>query len=260
MTATPLTALIVDDEFHARENLAMMLAEFCPEVQVLDTAGSVSEARQKIDSLRPQVVFLDIRMPSGAEGFELLEQQPEKKFQVVFVTAFKDYAIRAFNANAIHYILKPIDIEELQAAVKKLVDYYHAFSDDKANLQHYLDSVKQLAESIKHSTRPHRITLYHSRGFKIVDESEIVRLEADGNCTRLFFKDGTQYLDSKTLKVFEEMLSSEKFMRVHKSHMINLSGVREYLSADGGTLVMQDGAHVPVSRMRMAELTGRLKW
>jgi len=114
----PLRSIIVDDEEFARENLKILIEENCPEIQVVDMAASVKEAQALVQKVSPQVIFLDIRMPSGAEGFELLESLPAKKFQVVFVTAYKEYAIKAFNANAVHYLLKPIDIDELKKQLK----------------------------------------------------------------------------------------------------------------------------------------------
>lgn len=254
-----LSALIVDDEFHARENLHMLLDEFCPSIQVVDTAGNITEAREKILRLKPQVVFLDIRMPSGAEGFDLLESLPEKNFQVVFVTAFKDYAIKAFNANAIHYILKPIDIDDLLIAVQKLQDYHGTFLENKSSFDQYIDSVHELTSLVKTQGKPRRITLYHSKGFRVVDSKDIVRLEADGNCTDIYFADGSKYLDTKTLKTFEETLDEDSFFRIHKSHLINLEHLREYLNTDGGQVVMNDGSMVPVARNRLTEFLARIK-
>src|SRR5688500_17234881 len=115
-----LRAIVVDDEELARKNLTMLIEEYCEDIEVIDDAGNIIDARAKIESLQPDVVFLDIRMPSGSEGFDLLESIENRNFFVVFVTAFKDYALRAFNANAIHYVLKPVDIEDLQQAVQKV--------------------------------------------------------------------------------------------------------------------------------------------
>ena len=122
----PLRAVLVDDERLARENLELLLEEFCPEVHVVGKAAGVEEGLAVISETSPDVLFLDIRMPSGAEGFDLLARLPSRNFQVVFVTAFKDYAIRALNASAVHYVLGPIDIEDLQYAVRKLVDVHQA--------------------------------------------------------------------------------------------------------------------------------------
>ena len=109
-----------DDEQFARENLAILIQEYCPEIEIVGQAAGKEEAKAQIDKLEPDILFLDIRMPSGSEGFELLEEIDNKQLLVVFVTAFKDFAIKAFNANAIYYILKPIDIDELQTAAEKL--------------------------------------------------------------------------------------------------------------------------------------------
>lgn len=248
-----LSAIIIDDEVMARENLKMMLEDFCPEIKVLDTAENVQIAKQKILEQSPQVIFLDIRMPSGTEGFELLESIPEKNFQVVFVTAFKDYAIQALNVNAIHYILKPIDIEDLQNAVQKLVDYHNLFESSDENRNLYNESIGNLTDHILGKTQQNKITLYHSQGFKIIDLKNIIRMEALSNYTLFYFIDGTEYTDSKTLKFYDELLSNSNFIRIHKSHMINLNHLKEYRSTDGHTAILSDMSEVPISRNRLSE-------
>jgi two-component system, LytTR family, response regulator len=255
----PLSALIVDDENHARENLKMLLEDYCPEVKVVGTAGTVNEARQKILDLKPRVVFLDIRMPSGAEGFELLQSLDNKDFQVVFVTAFKDYAIQALNANAIHYILKPIDIEDLEFAVNKLVEYAESFSGDERQFAQYQDSVEHLAETIATDSSPKRLTLYHNKGFKIVETKNIVRLEADGNCTAFLFDDGSKYLDTKTLKIYDEILQEPQFLRIHKSHLINLACLKEYLNQEGHMAIMVNNDRVPIARNRLSHFLSSVR-
>ena len=127
------------------ENLRMLLNEFCPEVKVVGTGENVAEARQLIAEKKPEAIFLDIRMPSGEEGLELLEDVESNNFQIVFVTAFKDYAIKAFNINSIHYILKPIDIDDLKDAVEKLMNYKELFSQDSSNLETYIESIKNFS-------------------------------------------------------------------------------------------------------------------
>ncbi len=254
-----LKALLIDDELHARENLRMLLEEFCPEVEVVGDAGGVTEGLMAVERLKPDVVFLDIRMPSGSEGFDFIRKLGEPEFQIVFVTAFKDYAIQAFNANAIHYILKPIDIDDLREAVLKLVEYHKLFDQNIESQPMYVDSLKMLSETLRANERPKRLTLHHSKGFKIVATDEIVHLESDGNCTRLFFKDTTTFLDSRHLKVYEDMLPPELFCRVHRSHLINLAELREYLHVDGNIAVMSDGAHIPVARARLSDFLSRVK-
>ena len=176
-----LRAIIVDDEEPARENLKILLQDFCPEIKVLGLAENITSARKMIEEQKPEVIFLDIRMPSGLEGFELLDSIKDKNFMVVFVTAFKDYAIKAFNANAIHYILKPIDIEELKAAVNKLLQSAEKIKNNPENLKAYINTLKNLSENLIHNKQTCKITISHSKGIKIVNDDDIVHIGADSN-------------------------------------------------------------------------------
>ncbi len=214
-----LRTLIVDDEALARENLKLLLLDHCDEIEVIGIADSADMARKLIKELAPQVVFLDIRMPSGTEGFDLLDSLPEKNFQVVFVTAFKEFAVRAFHANAIHYILKPIDIDDLKSAVKKLVATQESFRNNDESLSSYIRSLENLTKSMNQVLPSQRITIHHAKGFKIVDPSDIMYLEGEGNYTNIYFSDGTQYVDTRSLGIYESILDPKKFFRVHKSHM-----------------------------------------
>ena len=218
-----ITAIIIDDERLARENLRMLLNEFCPEVELVGTGENVAEARQLIAEKKPEAIFLDIRMPSGEEGLELLEDVESNNFQIVFVTAFKDYAIKAFNINSIHYILKPIDIGDLKDAVEKLMNYKELFSQDSSNLETYIESIKNFSETIHYQDSSNKITISHSKGIKIVEDVFILYLEGDGNCTNIHFTDGTSFFDTRTLKVYEEILNENKFYRIHKKYIINLT-------------------------------------
>lgn len=251
-----LRAILVDDEMPARENLTLLLNEFCPEVEVVDKCENITVARKKILELKPDVVFLDIRMPSGTEGFDLLDSIEKKDFVVVFVTAFKDYAIRAFNANAIYYVLKPIDIDDLKAAVQKLTEH---FSEDKRDLDTYYESIKVLSDTIKGNKYSSRITIHHQKGIKIINDSDILYLEADGNCTVIHFTDGTRYVDTRTLALYEELLNPQHFFRIHKSHIINLNYLMEYLSEDGGMAVLKNKTRLSIARNRIPDFLKRMK-
>lgn len=253
-----LSAIIVDDEELARKNMLFMLDEYCPEIKVIGQAKNIIEAQNEITDKHPDVVFLDIRMPSGIEGFELLKNIPERNFQVVFVTAFKDYAIQAFNANAIHYILKPIDIDDLRNAVGKLVEYQKIFKLNIENKTQYQNAVDQLSNQMITGKKASRITLFHSKGFKFVDVKSIVRLEAKGNYTVFYFSDGSKYMDSKTLKINQELLT-DSFVRIHKSHVINLEYLTEYHTQDGHFACLIDGSEVPISRGRLSDFLSRVK-
>ena len=249
--------MIVDDELLARENLKILLSEYCDDVEVVGEADSVDTALEAIKTLTPDLIFLDIRMPSGIEGFDLLDQIESKKFLVVFVTAFKDYAVKALNASAIHYILKPVDIEDLQNAVKKVADYIEMQRSLPVSSFNYNALLENLTMSLK-KERNDRIAIHHSKGVKLVQTLDIMRLEANGNCTNIYFKNSSSYLDTRTLKVYEELLPPN-FRRTHKSHIVNMNKVKEYVHTDGHRVILEDNSSVPVSRGKLSELLTYLK-
>ncbi len=254
-----LKALVIDDEEFARKNLRILLEEHCPDVDVLDEADGKEEALAKINELKPDVIFLDIRMPSDSEGFELLEELEDSKVLVVFVTAFKDYAIRAFNANAVYYLLKPIDIDELKTAVEKLIESKKIFAENPESYTTYFRSLKNLSETFLSNKPNNRIAISHTKGLKIVEDDTIVHLEASGNCTMLHFQDGTRYLDTRTLKIYENLLDENKFSRIHKSHIINIKYMTDYLNEDGHFAVLKNGNRIPIARNRVSEFVKSLK-
>lgn len=254
-----LRAIIVDDEELARKNLMIMLENYCPEINVVGEAGDIDEAEEIIKSEKPDVVFLDIRMPSGSEGFDLLERLEDRNFLVVFVTAFKDYAIRAFQTNAVHYILKPIDDEDLRTAVDKLIATKETFAKHPENYDNYFNALQNLADRLVHNKTNNRIAISHTKGVKIVEDDDISHLEASGNCTMIYFKDETRYLDTRTLKIYEEILNSAKFYRIHKSYIINLDMIKEYVSEDGYTVILKNGIQLPVARNRVSAFLKTIK-
>lgn len=256
---TKITAIIIDDEELARENLRMLLNEFCPEVDVIGTGQNVEEARQLIQEKKPEAVFLDIRMPSGEEGLELLEDVKTNNFQIVFVTAFKEHAIRAFDINSIHYILKPIDIDDLKEAVVKLLNYKELFSQDSSNLETYIESIKNFSDHIHYQNESNKITISHAKGIKIIEDNEVLYLEGDGNCTNIHFVDGASFFDTRTLKVYEDILNESKFYRIHKKYIINLSHLTDYLHEDGYFALMQTDIKLPVARARVSEFIKTIK-
>lgn len=254
-----MKAIIVDDEDLARKNLSMLLEEYCPNIEVIGGAGNVVDAKSLIESTSPDVVFLDIRMPSGSEGFDLLEQIDNRDFLVIFVTAFKDYALRAFQANAIHYVLKPIDIEDLVDAVERVTTSKTTFSDNPENFETYFESIKNLSSSMDSEGYGNKVAISHTRGIKLIQIEDIIYLEASGNCTVLYFSDGTRYLDTRTLKIYEGILNPSIFYRIHKSHIINLEYLKEYMNEDGHFAVLKNGKLLPVARNRVSTFVKTLK-
>lgn len=254
-----LKAIIIDDEEFARKNLQILLEEHCPDVEVVADADGKKEALEKIKEHKPDVLFLDIRMPSGSEGFELLEEIDEMNILVVFVTAFKDYAIRALNANAVYYLLKPIDIDELKIAVEKLIESKKIFAENPENYSTYFGSLKNLSDTFLRNKPNNRIAISHTKGLKIIEDDTIVNLEACGNCTMLHFKDGSRYLDTRTLKIYENLLDPVKFSRIHKSHIINLNFMTDYVNEDGHFAVLKNNERIPIARNRVSDFVRGLK-
>ncbi len=253
-----IKALIIDDEELARENLSMMIESFVPNMKIVGKACNKEEAKEKIEMLSPDVIFLDICMPSGTEGLTLLDEIQNKNFLVVFVTAFKEYALKAFNTNAVHYILKPIDIDELMDAGKKIKERLDLLQSHPETLLEYQNSLKNTAYSIRNKESK-RLTISHSRGMKIVTLSDIEFIEAKGNCCDIYFKDKTKYTDTRTLKTYENLLSDSQFFRTHKSFIINTNYINEYLTINGSIAVMASGKEIPIARSKTKEFVSLLK-
>jgi two-component system, LytTR family, response regulator len=254
-----LRAIVIDDELPARKNLTIFLHDFCEGIQVVAEASSKEEAYQAIVTHQPDVVFLDIRMPSGAEGFDLLQQFNYPDFKVVFVTAFKDYAVQAFKANAIDYILKPVEIEELQKVVEKLKS---AIRENPISSNLTDDTYQErLTNSIENITNKKitRIAISHAKGIKLVMLKDIAYLEADGNYTCIHFLDKSKFYDTRTLKIYQELLEQNNFMRIHHSYMVNLDYVVEYSHENGSLAKLSNGEEVPISRANVAAFVDELK-
>lgn len=249
-----ITAIVIDDELPARENLKILIEEFCEGISVIATAGTIQAAKTLILDKKPDVVFLDIRMPSGAEGFDLLDSLDTINFEIVFVTAFKDYAIQAFKANAIDYILKPVEIDELIKTAQKLV----AHCEKSLPQENKKEVVKNTFNTINNQ-KVERIAITQLHGIKLIEVKNIARLQSQSNYTEIHFKDGSKYLDSKTLKVYHEILPSDQFMRLHNSHIVNLSELSEFQNEQGNLVILKSGDQVPVSRTNLPLLMSYFK-
>lgn len=234
-------ALIVDDEQPNLEGLKLQLIQNCPEVTGIELASSARAAREILNQRKVDVMFLDVNMPNE-NGFDLLESISDKNFALIFVTAYSDYAVRAFKANAIDYLLKPVDAEELVAAVQKCRGKLVAES-----------SISGLRRDLSPQSWPSRLTLPHQSGFNIIDTSDIVWIAADGNYCMIHLKGGKSILVSKAIREFEFMLNPDEFFRTHKSALIRLECVQEYSSSDGHYAFMNNGQQVPISRRKLDE-------
>lgn len=244
-----IKAIIIDDEERARNSLSTLLREFCPEVQVLATAANVPEGVLLINKMRPDLVFLDIEMPDY-NGFELLGFFREVDFEFIFVTAYNEYALRAFEVSAVDYLLKPVEIGLLQAAV------------EKARKRRFANTMQQRIEVLRDAysgDELRRIALSLSDGMVFVEVADIVVLEADGAYTKVVQHDGTSILVSKKLKVFEDLLLHRpNFARPHRSYIVNLNHIRKYNRGES-LLLMDNGSSIPIARDKKQEFDGLLR-
>ncbi|PSR51912.1 DNA-binding response regulator [Adhaeribacter arboris] len=237
-----IRAIIVDDELHCVELLQWQLNKYFPQVQVLASCNSGKEAIPLINERRPDLVFLDIEMPQ-MNGFEMLQSLPRIDFDIVFTTAYDQFAIRAIKFSALDYLLKPIDKDELQAALIKINTHPARFISTQ-QLDLLLSNMQQVRNGLQ------KIALPTLQGYEMVYADQIVRCESDSNYTSIFLKNGSKIIVSKTLKEVEEMLENHHFFRVHHSHMVNLNEVIKYVKGDGGYLLMSDNSAVSVARSR----------
>lgn len=249
-----LKALIVDDEKNNRENLAFLLQHDCAGITIAGMAENGMQARQWLAQNEADVVFLDISMPLET-GFEMLQQIPQQNFRVIFVTAHDEFALQAIKASAVDYLLKPVNIAELQQAVTKL---HNSFNNTQYTAQNK-SLIDNLVKNFVPGKAPAKIALPQLGGISILDVTEIVSLQADSNYTIIHKKDMQKLVVTKTLKDFEDILDTDIFMRIHKSHMVNLQYITEYSTADGGVVKMEDGNVWPVSRRQQEAFLEKMK-
>lgn len=237
-------AVIIDDEKKARLALVNLLERYCPNVIISGEAEGVQSGIKKIRETKPDVIFLDIQMQDGS-GFRLLESFDEVNFEIVFTTAFDQYAIKAIKYSALDYLLKPIIPDELIEAVRK-VEEKKIIKNSNIN-----QNIDVLLNNIKSSnSESKKIILTTAEKIHVIHVNEILRCESDNYYTNFFFTDGTKLLISKTLKENEKMLKDHNFIRPHKSHLINVKYIKGYMKNDGGFILMSDNSKVPVSRRR----------
>lgn len=235
----PLHALIVDDEPRARNMLQSMIQEHCPQIEILGAAGNVPDAIKAIHTLNPNLIFLDIEMP-GYSGFQLLEMIPEPNFQIIFTTAYSEHALKAFEVSAIDYLLKPIRIKKLIDAVKKA---HHMIG------RHETPQRISTLQANLAGNKMERLALPVSDGYLFFRFEEIEALEAEGSYTRIYLTNGKNILVTKLLGELDSQLSTHgKFLRCHRSHMINLQYLNKWQKSDGGSIVLQSGRQVPLNK------------
>ena len=238
--------LIVDDELASREVLANFLGKYCPEVEVCGKAAGVDEAIALINRTDPHIVFLDIEMPFKS-GFDLLASFGERTFQVIFVTAYNDYALNAIQVSAADYLLKPVSIDQLQAAVRTVIG--------RINDRDNRDRARVLLENMHGAPNgEQRVVLPLLDGFEVVRAKDIVRCEAQDNFTLFFLANGERKMICRPLKHYEKALVPLGFIRVHRSHMVKADSIKRYVKGKGGMLYLNDGSEIPVSETHKQDL------
>jgi two-component system LytT family response regulator len=245
-----INSVIVDDEPKNLRILKKMLMEFCPHINVVAEAKDTREAVSVIGQHNPELVFLDIEMPYG-NAFDLLHKLMPVSFDVIFTTAFNEYALKAFKYSALDYLLKPININELKIAVDKASA---SINSRATNLQ-----LKNLLQNLKNKNEALRtIALPSKEGLLFVPMGDIIRCEASGSYTYLFIKGEGKIISSKSIKEYEEMLPDAIFFRIHHSHIINLTEIKKYHRGRGGQVEMNDGEFIDVAVRRREDFLSRL--
>ncbi len=232
--------MIIDDEPDARRVLCSLLSDNCPDIIIHAEADSVTSGIPRIRASHPDLVFLDIHMEDGS-GFDVLDKFPDPPFLVIFITAFSDFAVKAFRYSAIDYLLKPINSQLLIEAVRKV--------REKIPGQQFSQQINHLMQ-LASSKSFERIVLPTTEGLIFVNIADIRRVEADGSYSTVFTKNNEQFVVSKSIKEFENLLPTPPFCRTHQSHLVNIRYIRKYLREDGGYALMDDGSKIIVARRR----------
>jgi two-component system LytT family response regulator len=245
-----INTILIDDERDGLEDLQEAIAKYCPEVSVMGAFNVPSEGLKAIQQLKPHLVFLDVQMP-GTSGFELLQKLSPVSFDVIFVSAYDRYAIKAIKFSALDYLLKPVDIDELIQAVSRV-------QRRMFQLQHH-SSVQSVIQNVQHhSGRIERLAVPSAEGIDIFDVDDIIFCKADSCYTHIYLVKGQRKVVTKVLKDFEDVLSDSGFCRVHNSFLVNLRHVKRYVRGEGGYVTLTDDHHVDISRRRKDEFLSLL--
>lgn len=244
-----IKAIIVDDELDCCETIAALLHGYCPGVEVVGIYHNGAEALSPILHLLPDLVFLDVEMPR-MNGFEMLEQLPQVNFDIIFTTSYDQYALKAIRFSAIDYLLKPVDREELQKAVQKVI---------QRSQRTIAKQVEILMQKLHHPSKTiGKIALPTMDGLQMIPIDSIISCQADSNYCILLLKNRKKIIVSSTLKDIEEILEEHSFARVHRAHVVNLNEVEKYVKGEGGYLIMSDGSTIDVSRNKKEQLLKKI--
>jgi len=239
-----LKTLIVDDDSINRKLIENLLIKFCPQIDIVAKCKSAEEARYQLEKNDIQLMFLDVKMPTE-NGFQLINSLSNRSFEVIFITAYKQYALEALKINALDYILKPIDYRELMIAVGKVTKALENRKKIKPK-----EEIRNISNQI--NTDSPVITLPTKDGANIIKINDILYIEASGNYCIIFTKNDKEFIVSKTLKDFDEILEDKNFIRIHKSYLVNKQSVTSYIRSNGIKVKLKNGKLLPVSRRKQA--------
>lgn len=260
-----LRTVIIDDEPDNVELLAMQVARHCPQIEIVGQFTESPKALLALRSLQPALVFLDIEMPL-LNGFQLLEKVGDISFQVIFVTAYNQYAVQAFRFAALDYLLKPVDTIDLVKSVGRAEQAVQRSTTTWSIPTHILTEQLELLKAHHPTTgggstaAPSKFALPHANGLAFVDTAQILYAESDSNYTHFVLDNGEKYLVSKTLGDVQELLESRNFLRVHRQYIVNLSHIKRLIKGEGTYLVLSNGSTIPVSRQQKDRLLERFGW
>ncbi len=246
-----LEAVIIDDEQDSVKLLSLQLKMYCPQVRVVAECTSAEDGLQQIKTLKPSIVFLDIEMPV-MNGFQLLEKLGEINFSLVFVTAYDQFAVKAFRFSALDYLLKPIDGKDLKTAVEKAENKIWPQPQQLSLLKDRLHSVEKKL--------PEKIALPYQNGVIFTEIKNVLYCESDNNYTRVHTVGGNQYTVSKTLGDIQQVLEERNFLRIHRQYLINLDHIKKYVKGEGNYVIMSNNASLPVARNQKDKLIEKFGW
>ncbi len=246
-------AIIIDDEINLQQTLEILIHQNCPEIQLCGKANSAKAGRQLLRNNKVDLIFLDISMPIES-GFDFIASIPKENYSVIFTTAYEEYALKAIKANAIDYLLKPINPVELQDAVIKAISLINLRSQKEDLQKIYNESLNNLTQQIQSGNQQiSKITVVEKLGFRIVELNSIRYFEADGNYTIIHLSGFEKIVSSKWLGEYEKILDPEIFFRIHKSTIINLDFLKGFSSYQGYFVILDDNTKLPISRRRFNE-------
>lgn len=240
-----MRTVIIDDEENARQTISRLLLQYMDDVEIVGEAGDVKTGVQVLQKTRPDVLLLDIDLPDGT-GFDLLEQLKDYDFQLIFITAYQEYAIQAFKFSALDYLLKPFDPEDVQAALSRARDLKEK-EEIQLKLNAFLSNIENISREVK------KIVLRTSESLHLVNVQDIIHCRADGNYTHFFITPDKKLIVSKTLKEYDQMLTPYGFFRTHQSHLVNLNFM-DHFSKEREHIFLKDGSSVPVAYRKKEQL------